>query len=274
MFCLAYKSVPVWRSGLLLCYIVMCCHLLQPMVSPEEVVKHAQIEVQKLEAQAQAQAIAAVQVSAAAQRAEAEAQKYLVVHAQVAAQAQQLQAKAVHLQVGWLTMMEWFGRPCIRVVLQEPAYLQQYLVEHSHARSLCRIIVPGHVVWTQVLGCAWLPSLKMSHVCCLASSQVHADQLTTTAVAAEVAVATAAANVTSSTSGAMPASAAGLGSATVAVPSGSGLSPNLMSTVGMNPMIGTAMQQVSKPPCQLRSPACSCWIDKLGRHYGVTIATQ
>jgi regulator of protease activity HflC (stomatin/prohibitin superfamily) len=46
------------------------------------------------------QAIAAVQVSAAAQRAEAEAQKHLVVHAQVAAQAQQLQAKAVNLQVG------------------------------------------------------------------------------------------------------------------------------------------------------------------------------
>ncbi|KAF6259733.1 hypothetical protein COO60DRAFT_1511726 [Scenedesmus sp. NREL 46B-D3] len=68
-------------------------------VSPEEVVKHAQLEVQKLEAQAQAQAVAAMQVSAAAQRAEAEAQKHLVVHAQVAAQAQQLQAKAEHLQV-------------------------------------------------------------------------------------------------------------------------------------------------------------------------------
>jgi hypothetical protein len=69
------------------------------------VVKHAQIEVQKLEAQAQAQAVAAMQVSAAVQRAEAEAQKHLVVHAQVAAQAQQLQAKAVNLQVraglGW-----------------------------------------------------------------------------------------------------------------------------------------------------------------------------
>jgi hypothetical protein len=57
------------------------------------------MEVQKLEAQAQAQAVAAMQVSAAAQRAEAEAQKHLVVHAQVAAQAQELQAKAVHLQV-------------------------------------------------------------------------------------------------------------------------------------------------------------------------------
>jgi hypothetical protein len=73
----------------------------QSAVPPEEVVKHAQMEVQKLEAQAQAQAVAAMQVSAAAQRAEAEAQKHLVVHAQVAAQAQQLQAKAVHLQVRW-----------------------------------------------------------------------------------------------------------------------------------------------------------------------------
>jgi hypothetical protein len=36
--------------------------VLQSLVPPEEVVKHAQIEVQKLEAQAQAQAIAAVQV--------------------------------------------------------------------------------------------------------------------------------------------------------------------------------------------------------------------
>lgn len=73
--------------------------LTQSLVPPEEVVKHAQIEVQKLEAQAQAQAIAAVQVSAAAQRAEAEAQKHLAVHVHVAAQAQELQQKAVHLQV-------------------------------------------------------------------------------------------------------------------------------------------------------------------------------
>lgn len=82
--------------------MVMPCllwSLLQSLVPPEEVVKHAQIEVQKLEAQAQAQAIAAVQVSAAAQRAEAEAQQHRVVHAQVAARANELQQKAVHLQV-------------------------------------------------------------------------------------------------------------------------------------------------------------------------------
>lgn len=207
------------------------------MVSPEEVVKHAQIQVQHLEAQAQAQAIAAVQVSAAAQRAEAEAQKHLVVHAQVAAQAQQLQAKAVHLQVRGCAKQRCALTGCwSRLVRLSTCYVRQTLPTAGNAYVMLKYLVTGPVQ------------------CCF--MQVHADQLTSTAVAAEVAVAAAAASagvdiarVASSTSNPLPVSSVGLGSAAAAaLPAAPGVSPNLMPAAAMNPMVGAGVQQVGSIP--------------------------